>query len=166
MYGLGRLGERAEPGDRAQLIDGRAASSEQGLRAYEDRQRSPRESATLKRFLFEQEIRAAWGVVGARGRQRVDDGGRLLPLKLVDGPDPDLIPETRAQPSLEQPHLRIVRRHDEHIGDAEGTTDAETVGKRSIDEPRDDPLDLCCLFFRTLRVAVVNPAARSGVRHP
>ena len=63
----------------------------------------------------EEELEVARQVVAARGRHREEDDRRLLPLELVDRADPRVRPEPGAQAA----HLRVVRRHDEHVVPAE-----------------------------------------------
>ena len=65
--------------------------------------------------LVEDEREAARRLLPARARERDDHDRRLLPLELVDGADAHALGHRLPQ----RPHLRVVRRHDEDVVDAE-----------------------------------------------
>ena len=69
-------------------------------------------------------------VLAARARHRDDDDRRLLPLELVHRSDANAVGHALAQPS----HLRVVRRDDEEVVEAERARRRRFVGERRPEE--------------------------------
>ncbi len=92
-----------------------------------------RETATFSRFRESRKSSPRGTSSPLERRHRVEDDRRLAALELVDRADLD----AGGQPLAQQPHLRVVRRDDHHVGRARAAARSALVTERLPDEPLD-----------------------------